>query len=273
MVSTQVRGVGTLLVPNAMVDVADAVEPFAAAADAAGHSEFRDAEMRTAYALLGRERACGRPLAAPVTIEGVFEDGREVTVAAYEDPFLALAAPARGVVRAGAAVRRDWFARLYGELCALRPCGNFPLPPPLTLPVPPLGVVTVEPWDEPADAVELFARSAFATGHDVAGSSVEEMLGWYCRRRRCVRQALARDVAVDVPLAGGDLRARATCAYWEPPEYLSPASTSTSRRTRRRAIRREISGQDVRRSSSRDEHAGLDRNRARTMPIEARSGA
>jgi len=157
----RVGRVGTLTIPDD-VDAADAIETFAAAARDAGHEVFRAKEMARAYALVAPGRAPGRPLAEPVTMEGVLEEN--VTIHAFMDPADALQRVARALVARGRRVDRPWLADVYGRLCAHRACGAFPLAPPLTLAVPPLGSVTVEAWDEPADAVERFARSAAVRG-------------------------------------------------------------------------------------------------------------
>ncbi|KAH8065820.1 mannosyl-oligosaccharide 1,2-alpha-mannosidase [Aureococcus anophagefferens] len=83
----RVGRVGTLTIPDD-VDAADAIETFAAAARDAGHDVFRAKEMARAYALVAPGRAPGRPLAEPVTVEGVLEEN--VTIHAFMDPADAL---------------------------------------------------------------------------------------------------------------------------------------------------------------------------------------
>ena len=63
----------------------------------------------------------------------------------------------------------------------------------LTVSADPLGSLTVEPWMEPADAIEQFARAAAAKGQDIKRESCVDMLSWFCKRRRCARQTLRED--------------------------------------------------------------------------------
>ncbi|KAH8075605.1 mannosyl-oligosaccharide 1,2-alpha-mannosidase [Aureococcus anophagefferens] len=101
----RVGRVGTLTIPDD-VDAADAIETFAAAARDAGHDVFRAKEMARAYALVAPGRAPGRPLAEPVTVEGVLEEN--VTIYAFMDPADALQRRQRlhGDLYADVALRR-----------------------------------------------------------------------------------------------------------------------------------------------------------------------
>ena len=58
----------------------------------------------------------------------------------------------------------------------------------MTLTVPGVGSLGVEPWGEPADSVGAFARSAEAAGLTVTEGLVDEILDWYCARRSCRRK-------------------------------------------------------------------------------------
>ena len=104
--------------------------------------------------------------------------------------------PGQALVKQGLPVSSA-SVRLPSSLCKLRPCGHYgtapryDLPTNLTVSADPLGSLTVEPWMEPADAIEQFARAAAAKGRTSsrrAGGDAELVLQATAMCRQTLRE-------------------------------------------------------------------------------------
>lgn len=195
-------------------EAADAVMSFAARATREGRSVTLD-EMAQLYDLLCHRMHCERPLLlTPITIASSFWN---CSLQAYEDPVDALVACVRREVRRGVGVTRYEIEDMVQEACAMRPCSS-ELPKPLTFRVSPVGFLTVEPWEEPAEVVEKFARTLSLSGSPLLRDTAVFVVDWFCTRRAC-RRHLHPDMTVTVD---GVLY---ECLYWEPPEIAVARST------------------------------------------------
>ena len=74
-------------------------------------------------------------------------------------------------------------------VCGARPCFRG-LEKRLALNVTDIGQLVVEPYTEPADAVEAWTAAANMAGYAITEGGMRQMLQWACARRRCVRDLI-----------------------------------------------------------------------------------
>ena len=233
-----VKKIGHAVVPDDELNIADSLERFAAAATSAGHVTFDENALNESYTMVAGQRPAGRPLSGTAMIAGFQpgiippgEPGNATVwgVSPIEGPARFVSRVAQALVKQGLPVSRSFVEDTHASLCKLRPCGHYgtapryDLPTNLTVSADPLGSLTVEPWMEPADAIEQFARAAAAKGQDIKRESCVDMLSWFCKRRRCARQTLREDRKAVILVSTGekDLEATATCEFWSPPEWCA----------------------------------------------------
>lgn len=229
-----IKHVGQALIPHVDVHVADALERFAATATSAGHA-FDETALNESYRLVASTRPAGRPLSGSAMIAGfapgIIPHGEAGNASVWgvsnvEGPARFISRVARALVSQGLPASRDFVATVHAKLCELRPCAHYgdapryDLPQNLTVAADPLGSLTVEAWMEPAEAIEHFARTAAARGQEIKRDSCVDMLMWFCRRRRCVRQTMREDRKALVLLSDGR-EAIAQCEFWSPPEWCA----------------------------------------------------
>lgn len=206
-----VKGIGRLIV-EAGQEPADAIASFAARATHNGHT-FTYSDMTAVYDTICSRTLCKSQLLGPLYINVSIG---ECVCQAFQDPVDAILECVRAAVKQGLGATRYQVEEMVSNFCSLKLC-VLELPPALTFHVTPLGYVTVEPWEEPAEIVEKLARTLHASGTPVARDVALRIVDWFCKRRSC-RRHVAPDLSMTLAL-GSDASIVATCLYWEPPEF------------------------------------------------------
>lgn len=199
--------------PESLVAVSPGQEEAAMWFAARASRESREVTLdEMVYNSLCSRISCDRPL-DPVTIHSSIWN---CTFQALEDPVDGLVSCAQRAVRRGVGVTRYQLEDMVKRACTGRPCSKR-LQKPLTFHLTPIGLLTVEPWEEPAEVVEKFART-LAFGSPMARDVALLIVDWFCSRREC-RRHVHEDIAVTVDGALYE------CSYWEPPEVAVTRST------------------------------------------------
>ena len=135
-------------------------------------------------ALVARCEEPQAPAAPPAPISLTIKDVGTLRVDPGVDPADVVeefAAEARG---AGVDVSVDDMRRMHSWFCSYAPCPR-PLASTLTARVRGVGSLTVEPYTEPAAAVEALAAEAFAAGVRMSEQQMAEVLAALCDKRPC----------------------------------------------------------------------------------------
>lgn len=206
-----VKGIGRLTVAAGQ-EPADAIASFAARATHNGHT-FTYSNMTAAYDTICSRVLCKSQLLGPLVINVSFG---ECVCQAFQDPVDAVLECVRGAIKHGLGMTRYQVEEMVSKFCSLKVC-VVELPPALTFHVSPLGYVTVEAWEEPAEIVEKLARTLHASGTPVARDFALRVVDWFCERRSCKRH-VAPDLSLTLALSS-DASIVANCLYWEPPEF------------------------------------------------------
>ena len=141
----------------------------------------------------------------------------------HQDPVDAVILAARKAIARGASVTRWAVREAVARLCGLRGHCTLKLAEPVVFLASPAGYVRVEPWDEPSEIVEMFARNyLLSTGTAMPREAAVEMTRWYCEKRECTR-SLAADLKA--PISG--VVVVAECSFWEPPEFAARRLATT----------------------------------------------
>lgn len=131
------------------------------------------------------------------------------TIGPCEDGADAASRCVRAAVEKGKGpITRAEAQRLLEMACTQRICCD-DVPEALTFSTDPVGTLTIEPWEDPADVVERFARAQALAGRLVTRDDANTMVGWFCAARSCSRLRVWPDIPLD----------DSACFYWEPPEF------------------------------------------------------
>jgi hypothetical protein len=210
----KVDGVGSVMC-GPRQDPADVVEAFAAQAIKAGFPISGEG-MKQMMQYFCSRRPCARmqiampQVAQPVTmnIEGV----GQVTVNPNQDPADVVEEFTRQALEAGVPMTGDAMKQMMEYFCSRRKCERMGLSmpagaataaaggEPISLEIEGVGRLTVRPHQDPADAVENFARQAMEAGVPMTGDGMKQMMEYFCSRRRCQRMQISLP---QVAAAGG----------------------------------------------------------------------
>jgi hypothetical protein len=174
-------GIGNVVV-QPWEEPASVVEDFLWQALKAGH-QLNPQSVSQVIEFFCSRRVCNRLLKQlDLEISGV----GKLTVEPWHDPADLVESFIRQAAAAGAAMNPDAVAQIMEYFCTRRSCRRQLRD--ITLDVSGIGQILLVPWQEPAEAVEEFARQAVQAGHNINQGAIEQMMGYFCRQVQCSRQ-------------------------------------------------------------------------------------
>jgi hypothetical protein len=201
-----IEGVGEVTCPpNA--EPADVVEAFAQQAVEAGLApEAVGGTMKQMLEYFCARRKCNRfelrmpAMAQPIKLE--IQGVGTMTCGPNQDPADVVEAFAKQAIEAGFPVDGNGMQKMMEYFCARKKCNRMQLnmpaaAQPIKLDVDGIGSVTCGPSQDPADVVEEFTRQAMEAGVPMTGEAMQQMMEYFCARKKCKR------MQVNMPQGGG----------------------------------------------------------------------
>jgi len=187
----EVKGVGTV-VCQPWEEPADAVEKFSGRAVEAGHGITFES-MQKMHDFFCSRRQCGRKLAQKMSLN--VKDVGTVVCEPWEEPADAVEDFATRAVAAGHGMTEEAMGEMWEFFCKRRKCTRR-VSAKQTLDVKGIGSLSVLPWEEPADQVEMFTKQAAEAGLSVGATGMRQMMEYFCARRSCGRLQLTAPPSV-----------------------------------------------------------------------------
>lgn len=226
--SLDLTGVGTIVVQPGQAP-AEAVDEFMVVARAEGRADLNSDGLQQVLDYFCSLKPCVttlKPVEVAVESIGVcrVEVGQEVAEA--------VELWSRAARKAGHELNLEGVAQVAAELCRFKKCNRPVSLPPHTVEVEGVGIVEVTFGIEPADAVESFAKQAYAAGHGyLPQTAVDQIMERLCSQTPCHRDFPLRPIVLPIDV-GGEVEVEVNDTETgnitkmmqpAPPEYLTVA--------------------------------------------------